>query len=190
MTEKEHEQSARLPRARSVERREERRARAQQAPRRVARSFVQLPKKFSPKGLIIAAGLAIFLAFSISTPLRNYFEQRSELAEINSTIAAQEQRKAELTDELNRYSNEDYIKEQARTRLGLIEPGESAFRIISPSINSSAPDPALDDEAAEDDKRWYTKLWDSISIPEDELTPEESTTGDVENHHLPTVPAP
>lgn len=189
MTEKE-QASARLPRARSVERREERRARAQQAPRRVARSFVQLPRKFSPKGMIVAAVLAVFLALSISTPLRNYYEQRSELAEVNSTIVGQEQRKAELTDELNRYSNEDYIKEQARTRLGLIEPGESAFRIISPSINASAPDPALDDNADEENKRWYTKLWDSISIPEEELTPEEFTTGDVENHHLPTVPAP
>lgn len=175
-----------LPRARSIERQERLRERAQAAPRRAVRSFVQLPKKVNPMVLIAAAIVVIFLAVSIAQPLRNYFEQRAELAQINSQIAQQERERDRLTEELNRYDNEDYIREQARTRLGLIEPGESAFRIMSPEIHANAPGstPSADEEVAERGE-WYQQLWDAISIPEEEALPSEDNPID---HKLPTVP--
>lgn len=176
-----------LPRPRSVQRQEERRQRAHDAPARMARSFVKLPQRLNPVGLVAAAVLLIFLAVSIATPLRNYFEQRSELAHINETIAAQQERKKDLTEELNRYQNEDYIKEQARVRLGLIEPGESAYRIVSPGIQAGTPGENPGEEDPKKDQRWYSKLWNSISVPEDQAV-DDMTPDGVENHHLPTVP--
>lgn len=179
----------RLPQARSVQRQQERRQRVHTAPTRMARSFVALPQKVNPLATVISAVLVIFLALSIATPLRNYFEQRAELARLEETIQSQEQRKKELTDELNRYHNEDYIKEQARTRLGLIEPGESAFRIISPRIKTTAPGESVaeDDSNEQGEREWYQKLWDSLSVPEP--TPEEIKQ-EKEQTHLPTIPEP
>lgn len=176
-----------IPRARSVERQERIRERAQAAPKRLARSFVQLPKKVSPVVLTVAALLVIFLAISIAQPLRNYFEQRAELAEINAQISQQQQERDRLTEELNRYNNEDYIKEQARTRLGLIEKGESAFRILSPEINSTAPGSTPGaEETAPEKGDWYKQLWDSISVPEF-AEPEKPHE---QEHNLPTVQEP
>lgn len=177
-----------LPRARSIERQERLRERAQAAPRRMARSFVQLPQKVNPMILLAAAVIVVFLAVSISTPLRNYFEQRAELAQLNAQIAQQESEKQRLTEELGRYTNEDYLKEQARTRLGLIEPGESAFRIFSPNIHADAPGAAPGvEENLEPLGDWYQQLWDSISVPEEPATPPNATPGD---HDLPTLPDP
>ena len=178
----------RLPQARSVQRQQERRQRVHTAPSRFARSFVSLPQRINPLATVIATVLVIFLALSIATPLRNYFEQRAEIARLDEKIHAQEQRKNELTDELNRYNNEDYIKEQARTRLGLIEPGESAYRIISPRIKSTAPgDGVTGDEGQQGEREWYQKLWDSLSVPEP--TPEQIQQEQQQNH-LPTIPGP
>lgn len=176
-----------IPRARSVERQERLRERAQAAPKRIARSFIQLPSQVSPAVLIAALLLVIFLAVSIASPLRNYFEQRAELAELNAQIAQQQQEKERLTDELNRYNNEDYIREQARTRLGLIERGESAFRIISPEINATAPEstPGADEDVPQRGE-WYQQLWDSISVPE-LAAPEDDPA---QNNDLPTVEEP
>lgn len=177
-----------LPRARSIERQDRRRERAQAAPARLARSFVQLPQRVSPAILIFVALMVIFLALSIAQPLRNYFDQRSQLAQLEQQIDAQEQERDRLTGELNRFNNEDYIKEQARTRLGLIEPGESAFRIFSPKIdaNSSGSTPGVETDVPEEPGEWYQQLWDAISTPE-----EEKPTGDhVVDHNLPTVPDP
>lgn len=179
----------RLPQARSVQRQQERRQRVHTAPARMARNFVALPQKINPLATVISIVLVIFLALSIATPLRNYFEQRAEIARLDEKIQSQEQRKRELTDELNRYHNEDYIKEQARTRLGLIEPGESAFRIISPRIKSTAPGETVaeDDPNQQGEREWYQKLWDSLSVPEP--TPEEIKQ-EQEQSHLPTLPGP
>ncbi len=178
---------ATLPRSRSLEARDRRRARAQQAPRRMARSFIQLPKQMNPLVTLGVVLLVICLALSIATPLRNYFEQRATLAQLNADIAQQQQRKGELTKELNKYQNEDYIKEQARTRLGLIEPGESAFRIMSPKIHSGTPgsDSIGQHEEPTESKPWYQELWDSIAIPE--KAPETSPAPD---HELPVPTVP
>lgn len=186
--EKDRPASSRLPRARSIERREKRRQRAQTAPKRMARSFVEVPKNMSPATWLVSLLLLIFLAVSITNPLRNYFEQRAELAQLNTKIAGQEKEKAELTSELNRYRDEDYIKEQARTRLGLIEPGESAFRIISPKIQADKLGTEVEDEKNGDEgnRDWYQQLWDSISTPEEVL--EEQNNPENEDHRLPTVP--
>lgn len=181
-------ESARLPRARSIERRERRRERAQTAPKRMARTFVAVPKNMSPATWLVALMLAIFLALSIANPLRNYFEQRAELAQINAKIEGQEKEKAELTNELNRYRDEDFIKEQARTRLGLIEPGESAYRIISPKIHADELGTESEEGSngeSEGNRDWYAQLWDSISTPEEELKEDDPAT---EDHKLPTVP--
>ena len=176
-----------IPRARSVERQERLRERAQAAPKRAARRFVQLPQQINPMVLAVAAAVVIILGVTIAQPLRNYFEQRAELAEIDAKIAQQEQERDRLTAELNRYQNDDYVREQARTRLGLIEPGESAFRIISPNINANAPESTPGaDETTPERSAWYQQLWDSISIPD------EAALGDpsVDQHHLPTVEEP
>ena len=180
--------SARLPRARSIERREKRRERAQSAPKRMARSFVEVPKNMSPTTWLVALLMVIFLAISITNPLRNYFEQRAELARLNAQIESQEKTKAELTNELNRYRDEDFIKEQARTRLGLIEPGESAYRIISPKINAEELGTEAEEESTgegDGSRDWYAQLWDSIATPE-ELVEEKDPEN--EDHKLPTVP--
>lgn len=181
--------SSRLPRARSIERQERFRERAHAAPRRLVRSFVQLPKKANPVVLLVAAGLVVFLAVSIAQPLRNYFQQRAELARINATIASQEEERDRLTAELDRYMNEDYIKEQARTRLGLIEPGEVAFRILSPQINASSEDPTAA-QSPEEPKQWYEQLWDSIAVPEAQQKPQENTPPQTnpQEHRLPILP--
>ncbi|RAV33258.1 FtsB family cell division protein [Corynebacterium heidelbergense] len=178
-----------LPRARSLERAEARRQRAQQAPARMARSFIQLPKRMNAAATITVLLVVVFLAISIATPLRNYFQQRGELARLNSQLATQQQRKDELTEQLNRYNNDDYVREQARTRLGLIEPGESAFRIVSPKISSGSPNAGQEQDGQDplEHRPWYQQLWDSIAVPEP-----ATGEGKAPDHVLPvpTVPDP
>ncbi|WP_225723469.1 MULTISPECIES: septum formation initiator family protein [Corynebacterium] len=182
-----------LPQARSVERQARRRAQARQAPARLARNFVQLPQRINPGVTVFTALLVAFLAFSIAQPLRNYFEQRSQIAELESKITSQEQYKAELIEEINRYGNENYIKEVARTRLGLIEPGESAFRIISPKIKANGQVGAEGSDFVPGEEEptapapWYEQLWDSISVPEHESVVDDNDE-DGPALKLPTVP--
>ncbi|MGO3362979.1 MAG: septum formation initiator family protein [Corynebacterium sp.] len=157
-----------LPRPRSVEKRDRRSREVRDAPRKLARSFVELPKRINPLVTVAVVLVVAFVALSVATPLRNYFQQRAELAEVNATIERQIDERDRLNEELDRYDSEAYIREQARTRLGVVEPGESAFRLMDPRINTSSPADPGQEESADDPDPWYTQLWGSVSEPDED----------------------
>lgn len=151
-----------------MEGRDRRQREVRQAPRKLARSFVELPKKVNPLVTVAVILVLAFVALSVATPLRNYFQQRAELAEVNATIERQLAERDDLNEELDRYNSEAYVREQARTRLGVVEPGESAFRLMDPRIDTSSPtDPGMEQDETEPDP-WYTQLWGSVATPDDE----------------------
>lgn len=134
------------------------------------------------------AALLVFLVLTLAMPLRTYAEQRAELAEVNENIARMKQRTGELQAEKDRFSDPAYIKEQARVRLGLVEEGETPFRIIDPQLGQAPGEEPVGREGA-DPKPWYRQLWDSVSVPPEEKAPanpgrDAATSPD----RLPTVP--
>ena len=71
----------------------------------------------------------------------------------------------QLESDLNRYQSEAYIREQARLRLGVIEPGETAFRIVDPALDTDTSVTSAGNEE-EPLGAWYENLWDSVTKPE------------------------
>lgn len=144
-------------------------------------------------GQSLAMGaLLLFLVVTLAMPLRTFAEQRAELAAIQENIARMEQRREALQAERDRYSDPEYVKEQARIRLGLVEEGETPFRIIDPALGAGDPNaPGTGDGPTAPQAPWYGRLWASISEPPPEPEPEnpareEATRPD----RLPVVPAP
>lgn len=183
-----------LPAPRSTEARVRRVRAAKDAPRKFARTFIELKSSVNPTVLAVAVLVLAAVVVSVATPMRNYFEQRAELATLNATIEQQEAEKQTLTEDIEKYRSEAYLKEQVRTRLGLIEPGETAYRLLDPKITSGAdyvPGDAPDAEDTTDP--WYTRLWDAIATPP---TPEpgaedvEVPPAHGESPNLPVIPDP
>ncbi len=154
-----------LPRPRSVEKRDRRSRQVRNAPRNLARSFVELPKKVNPLVTVAVVLVVAFVALSVATPLRNYFQQEAELAKVNAKIQDQREERDRLEQELDRYESEAYIREQARTRLGVVDPGESAFRLMDPKIDTSSPSDPGTEEKEEEPDPWYSQLWGSVATP-------------------------
>ncbi|HIW90384.1 MAG TPA: septum formation initiator family protein [Candidatus Corynebacterium avicola] len=154
-----------LPRPRSVEQRDRRNRQVRQAPKQLARTFVALPKKMNPLVGLAVLLVIVFVALSVATPLRNYFQQEAELAQVNAKIQDQLEERDRLEAELDRYQSEAYIREQARTRLGVVEQGESAFRLMDPRIDASSPSSPGTDDSEDEPDPWYTQLWGSVATP-------------------------
>ncbi|AGF71978.1 septum formation initiator family protein [Corynebacterium halotolerans] len=129
-------------------------------------------------GVLVVVTILILAA--IAVPLRNYFQGRSEIARLNESIAAKELEKELLLEEIERYNDEAFIREEARRRLGLIEPGETAFRIIDPAMEQDPATTTSEDEGDEP-KPWYEILWGSIAEPP-KPEPEDIDT------HMPIEP--
>lgn len=111
-------------------------------------------------GVIIAVVLVVLL--SIAVPLRNYYHGQSEIARLESSIAAKQAHKEDLLTEIDKYNSEEYVKQEARRRFGVMDEGETAFRIMDPRMDSGD---TVTSERREDtdDREWYTVLWDSVA---------------------------
>ncbi|RNE48693.1 hypothetical protein C5L39_08610 [Corynebacterium alimapuense] len=106
--------------------------------------------------------MLIIVLFTITVPLRNYFQGRSEITRLNETIASQQLEKERLLGEIEQYEDDSYLQEQARNRLGLIEPGETAFRIIDPRMDQNDTATTSQEELAAQ-RTWFEILWDSVA---------------------------
>ena len=118
---------------------------------------------------IVIAGLLLVLA----TSLRVYFVQASELTAVREQIATEQERIADLEDQLNRWDDPEYVRSIARVRLGWVMPGEVGYRVIGADGK-----PLVGSEIGAEEEPpglWWEKMWGSVQIadqPAEEPEPE------------------
>ncbi|OIR43045.1 septum formation initiator family protein [Corynebacterium sp. NML120713] len=122
--------------------------------------------------LLIIVLIAVLVA--VAAPLRNFYEGRNEIARAQANIEHLERRQADLEREIAKYEDPEYLNQVARRRLGVMEPGESAWRVIDPRMTHGT---TITSDETPDDRGWAVFLWDSLrEVPEDVPAdaPEES----------------
>lgn len=121
--------------------------------------------------LVVAVlGVAILLAQS----LRIYFQQAQEIAEVRAEIAKAESEIAEQRDELERWQDPEYVRSQARTRLGWVMPGEVGYRVVGPDGEPIDGSERLGDEEDEPTGPWHERMWRSVQVADAPAEAEES----------------
>lgn len=114
-------------------------------------------------GWAIVGVVVILVLFVVYFPADNYFSGKAEMARLEESIAANELAKEELSAEIAQYQDEEFIRQEARRRLGVVEPGETAWRIVDPRLEqTTSVTTASDDE--EVIPEWYEVLWDSFTL--------------------------
>lgn len=121
----------------------------------------------------------------LRAPLANYMEQRAEIQRLETEIAAQKEQKEQLQEEISRYNDEAYVREQARARLGVIEPGETAYRVLDPALTDGDASASQEDQVETEYQKWYNLLWDSVSVAEEEEETEATPAAGME---MPLAP--
>lgn len=121
--------------------------------------------------MVILISVVLLVLLAIAAPLRNYYEGRAEIARAQESIERLEARKQALESDIAMYEDDAFMRQEARRRLGVVEEGETVWRILDPRM--SAPDniTTAADEIP-DDREWSEVLWDSLrDIPTEELPP-------------------
>lgn len=80
------------------------------------------------------AAIILVLAVAAAGPIRNFLAQRSEIDRLEARITELETERSQLTRELERIRDPDYVEQLARC-MGMVRPGEIAF------VNPEAPRP-------------------------------------------------
>lgn len=76
-------------------------------------------------GLVI-----VVLALSYGGSLQIFLGQQHDLAVAEQQIRDRTAQVADLEAELNRWNDPDYVRAQARARLGWVMPGETGYRVV------------------------------------------------------------
>ncbi|MEU6564613.1 FtsB family cell division protein [Nocardia nova] len=113
---------------------------------------------------VILAAVLCALALTLAVPMRTYFSQRSESAQLASQRRDLENDLAHLRDRRSQQQDPAYIRSEARDRLRLVMPGDTAYIVQVPGIEQPAV-PVPTTQARRPDP-WYTQLWRSMSDPQ------------------------
>lgn len=118
--------------------------------------------------LVAIALFAILAVIIVAPTFSKYLAAQQELSEARSDLADSQARVESLQHELDLWNDKDYVKTQARERLGYVMPGQTLYVVSEPSEGTAQE--KLEQKVAEvnRDRRaatpWFSTLVDSISV--------------------------
>lgn len=154
-------------------------------------------RRLSLRGLGLI--LVVLVAFAIISPtLRHMVEQQEQLRSVSADLEEARARTEELERRQRLWADPDYVRAQARDRLGYVVPGERAFVVVDPQTITGKKPVTPQERAAQAAREraanapWYVNLWESAQVagtspvpgeeakevtgaPADEITPPPGT---------------
>ena len=133
--------------------------------------------RITQRAIVVVVVLVILLV-SYATTLRVYLNQQYQLAELRQQIAAHEESISRLGDEIERWEDPEYVKIQARERLGWVVPGEIGFRVLGPDgkpYGGGSQIGAAKLPEGEYARTWWDRMWSSVAAADDPAPIEDAS---------------
>ncbi|WP_411733235.1 septum formation initiator family protein [Paeniglutamicibacter sp.] len=119
-------------------------------------------RSFSGRLLALSIALSVFAVLLIPS-IGTYARQRDEIAELRTSIAAKQAEQEALKDQIARWDDPLYIKQQARDRINLVMPGERNYMVVGSRPEEDVPGEANQSpEEVRTDLPWVDALFDSV----------------------------
>jgi cell division protein FtsB len=119
-------------------------------------------KAFSGRMLALAV-VMIAITIMLAPTVKVFFDKRAEIAALNAEIAASQAQQDSLRQQVSRWQDPNYVKQQARDRINMVMPGETGYWVFGsdlPAGSSSSQSGAAAQDPA--DLPWVDSLWESI----------------------------
>ncbi|MDQ0924394.1 cell division protein FtsB [Pseudarthrobacter sp. W1I19] len=120
-------------------------------------------KAFSGRMLALAV-VMIAITIMLAPTVKIFFDKRAEIAALNADIAAREAEGNRLRQQVSRWQDPNYVKQQARDRINMVMPGETGYWVFGSDLpageSGSQTGAAAQDPA---DLPWVDSLWESIT---------------------------
>lgn len=127
---------------------------------------------FAQRALVVVLILGILVLF-YAPQMRRFLDQRVEIGAKESQIAASKTRIQELSGAIERWQDDEYVKIQARDRLGWVMPGDTAYVVVDKSGKPIAGSSEITKNRALEDENqmtWWQRVWDSVYVT-DQMMP-------------------
>jgi cell division protein FtsB len=119
-------------------------------------------KAFSGRMLALAV-VMIAITIMLAPTVKIFFDKRAELAALSDDIAARQAEGDRLRQQISRWQDPNYVKQQARDRINMVMPGETGYWVFGsdlPAGTSSSQNAATAQDPA--DLPWVDSLWESV----------------------------
>lgn len=134
------------------------------------------------------------LAFPFVQSLRVYYSQQAQAAQARQEIASSQQQIGDLNDEVSRWKDPNYVKAQARSRLGWVVPGEIGYKVIGPDGKPLGGGVQLDGQSelprGEHRQTWWEKVSGSVAAADKPAPAKSSATPSAAPRTIQPTPAP
>jgi len=119
-------------------------------------------KAFSGRMLALAV-VMVAITIMLAPTVKIFFDKKAEIDALNADIAARQAEGDALRQQVSRWQDPNYVKQQARDRINMVMPGETGYWVFGsdePAGESSSPAGAAAQDPA--DLPWVDSLWESI----------------------------
>lgn len=120
-------------------------------------------KAFSGRMLALAV-VMIAITVMLAPTVKIFIDKRAEISALNADIASKQAEQAELNQQISRWQDPNYVKQQARDRINMVMPGETSYWVFGSDLPAenlpAAPNGAAAGSAT--DVPWVDALWDSV----------------------------
>lgn len=119
-------------------------------------------KAFSGRMLALAV-VMIAITIMLAPTVKIFFDKKAEIDALNADIAASQVQQDSLRQQVSRWQDPNYVKQQARDRINMVMPGETGYWVFGsdlPAGSSSSQSGAAAQDPA--DLPWVDSLWESI----------------------------
>lgn len=118
-------------------------------------------------GLLVAVVIALAVLYPT---IRHAVAQREELRSLVAQVEDARERTETLERQQRLWTDPEYVRAQARDRLGYVVPGERTFVVVDPeTVTGTVPRDGADIVAQRARERaatspWYLTMWESVNI--------------------------
>lgn len=121
-------------------------------------------RQYSAKFLIFSAFLLASLLI-LAPPLTRSIEQSHEVASAHAQLEEVRAHREELQRQLNLWQDENYIRSQARERLGYVMPGETLYSVKLPGESEDRQQHVREvNRTRLQATPWFVTLWESMRL--------------------------
>ncbi|MDO4883695.1 MULTISPECIES: FtsB family cell division protein [Rothia] len=115
---------------------------------------------------LVGAIIVVALLVGTYPTLNNYFTQLREIESTREHISQLQRENAQLKVEKTWWDDENYVRQQARSRLFYVNEGDTPYAVTGiDSNNTQVDDTSASAKNAPDDS-WTNKMWNSVENPQ------------------------
>lgn len=109
--------------------------------------------------IVLVVAAIVFLSWG---SIRTYFVQRAEIKQVEQNIADLQSENGRLTGELNLWQDDNYVKQQAKSRLFFVTEGDTPYLVTGTDYSSSLADDTSAVALTAPQASWTDMLWGSF----------------------------